>query len=85
MAAVRDELPTGIPDKRAHCLAAGGIAQRCSALEADMAGIGKELSDLFGHGDPSWADWRADRVGIRCANARHHPEGLAACCEAQGD
>jgi hypothetical protein len=84
MAAVRDSLPPGLDDKRAHCLAAGGIAQRCSALEADLAGIGKELRDAFTRGDPSWADWRADRAGIGCARRIRGGEGMAACCAAAG-
>ena len=39
MRAVRDALLPGLTDKRAHCLAAGGIAQRYSTFEADLAGI----------------------------------------------
>jgi hypothetical protein len=85
MAAVRDKLPADIPDKRAHCLAAGGIALRCSVGEADMAGIGKELGDVFTGGDPSWADWKADRVGIRCVKAGATAETLPDCCQAAGD
>jgi hypothetical protein len=82
MAAVRATLPTGISDKRAHCLAAGGIAQRCSVTEARLAGIGKELRDVFTGGDPSWADWRADKVGIACAKRSRDSDELAACCAA---
>jgi hypothetical protein len=81
---VRDALPEGIPDDRAHCLAAGGIAQRCSGLEASMAGVGKEFADLFTGGDPSWADWRADKAGIQCARDHSDSEGLATCCTAGG-
>jgi hypothetical protein len=80
MAAVRAELPDGIPDKRAHCLAAGGIAQRCSVMEARLAGVGKELRDVFTRGDPSWADWRADKAGIACAKRSRDAGELAACC-----
>jgi hypothetical protein len=84
MVAVRDSVPPQHYDKRAHCLTAGRIAQRCSAFEADLAGIGKELSDIFNHGDPSWADWRADRAGIRCARHGRDPQQLAECCTNAG-
>lgn len=84
MQSVRDSLPEGISDLRAHCLAAGGIAQRCSALEARMAGAGKELADVFSGGDPSWGDWRADKAGIQCARDNQDPEGLSSCCAAMG-
>lgn len=83
MAAVRDSLPATLPDKRAHCLAASLIAQRCSRIEAYMASIGKELSDALGSGDPEWADWQADRAGLRCAQ-RAEGEALTACCESEG-
>jgi hypothetical protein len=82
MAAVRANLPTGISDKRAHCLAAGGIAQRCSAFEARIAGVGKEIRDVFTGGDPAWADWRADKAGIACAKRSRDSDELAACCAA---
>jgi hypothetical protein len=84
MQAVRDALPQGLPDKRAHCLAAGGIAQQCSVMEADIAGIGKEIRDVFSRGDASWGDWRADRAGIRCARKPGVDGQLAACCQAAG-
>lgn len=84
MRVVRDALPPDLPDKRAHCLAAGGIAQQCSVVEADMAGIGKEVRDVFNHGDASWADWRADRAGIRCARQSGAEAELTACCQAAG-
>jgi hypothetical protein len=84
MKAVRDALPPGLPDKRAHCLAAGGIVQQCSVIEANIAGLGKEFRDVFSRGDLSWADWRADRAGIRCARKPGAREELAACCQAAG-
>ena len=84
MATVRDSIPPQHDDKRAHCLTAGRIAQRCSVFEADLAGIGKEFSDIFNHGDPSWADWRADRVGIHCAGRTADPQQLAQCCTEAG-
>lgn len=84
MAAVRADLPTEISDKHAHCLAAGGIAQRCSVTEARIAGLGKEFQDLFTRdGDPSWADWRSDKAGIACAKrSGSDATELAACCQA---
>ena len=85
MAAVRDSLPPGLNDKRVHCLAAGGIAERCSTVEADLAGLGKEIRDAFTGGDASWADWRADRAGIRCAKRAKGSDALAACCASAGD
>ena len=82
-AVVRDTLPAaGLPDKRAHCLAAGLIARYCSVGEAYIAGAGKELLDLFGGGDAQWSDRQADRVGIRCASAAISDEQVAACCAA---
>ena len=83
MAAVRAELPEGIADKQAHCLAAGNIAQRCSVTEARLAGIGKELRDVFTRGDASWADWLADRAGIACAKQSRDAGELATCCAAK--
>jgi hypothetical protein len=84
MRAVRDSIPPQDNDKRAHCLVAGRIAQRCSVFEADLAGIGKEFSDTFNHGDPSWADWRADRAGIRCARGSDELQQMAKCCSEAG-
>ena len=85
MLAVRDSVAPQGYDKRAHCMIAAGIAQRCSVFEADLAGLGKELNDLFARdGDASWADWRADRAGIRCARHGRDPAVLAACCAESG-
>lgn len=85
MVAVRDSVAPQGYDKRAHCLVSAGIAQRCSVFEADLAGLGKEFSDIFTPGgDPSWADWRADRAGIRCAKRGRDPAVLAACCAESG-
>jgi hypothetical protein len=84
MVAVRDSMPKQSYDKRAHCLVAGSIAQRCSVIEADIAGLGKEFTDIFDGGDPSWADWQADRVGIRCAKRGRDPQQLAQCCTDAG-
>lgn len=83
MTAVRRSLPAELTDARAHCLASGWIAQRCSRVEAYLAAVGKELRDLFGAGDAQWSDWRADRAGLRCARQAPNAD-LAGCCAAQG-
>jgi hypothetical protein len=83
-AVVQDKVPARVPDKRAHCLAAGLIARYCSRSEAYLAGAGKEFRDLFTGGDAEWADWRADRAGIRCATQSSDDRALAACCIKQG-
>jgi hypothetical protein len=83
-AVVRDKLPANLPDKRAHCLAGGLISRYCSVTEAYLAGAGKEVRDLLGHGDAEWADWRADRVGIECARESGDDAALAQCCSARG-
>jgi hypothetical protein len=80
MAAVRAEVPSDISDKHAHCLAAGGIAQRCSVTEARLAALGKEFRDVFTRGDSSWADWRADEAGIACARRSRVASELSTCC-----
>ena len=79
-AVVRDKLPADLPDKRAHCLAAGLIARYCSVSEAYLAGSGKELRDLVGVGDAQWSDWRADRAGIGCARKSQNDSDIALCC-----
>ena len=84
MQVVRAQLPARNYDKRLHCLASAQIAQQCSVLEAYMAGIGKEVSDMFGNGDPEWADWQADRVGVSCGRKQQGVENIEACCMAQG-
>lgn len=80
-AIVRERVPAKLPNKQTHCLAAGLIARHCSVAEAYVAGAGKELRDVFGHGDAEWADWRADRIGIGCARSSASDEQLADCCE----
>jgi hypothetical protein len=83
-AVLREKLPSGLADKRAHCLAGGLISRYCSITEAYLAGAGKEVRDLLGQGDPEWADWRADRVGIECARGSADDESLAECCTERG-
>jgi hypothetical protein len=78
---LRQKLPANLPDHDAHCLASGLIARYCSPTEAYLAGVGKELRDLFGRGDAEWADWRADRVGVRCAQRAEDDAALATCCK----
>ena len=71
----------GLNDQRVHCLVAGSISRYCSISEAYLAGIGKEIVDLFTRGDAQWTDWRADRIGIACAREAHDDAELAVCCE----
>jgi hypothetical protein len=71
-------------DKRAHCLGAARIAQRCSVAEAMLAAYAKELRDLFGRGDAELADLRAGRAGIGCARAGPDAAEPPVCCEARG-
>lgn len=79
-AVVRDKVPKTLPDKQTHCLASGLIARYCSPPEAYLAGMGKEMRDLLGPGDFEWADWRADRAGVRCARYSTDDTSLATCC-----
>jgi hypothetical protein len=79
-AVVREKLPPHIPDKQAHCLAAGFIARYCSRPEAYIAGVGKEFTDLFDGGDAEWGDLVADRIGIVCEGDATSDEALARCC-----
>jgi hypothetical protein len=83
-AVLREKLPADLPDKRAHCLAGGLISRYCSVSEAYLAGAGKEVRDLFGHGDAEWRDWQADRAGIACAREGAGDAFLAECCSARG-
>jgi hypothetical protein len=80
-AVVDSKVPAGLSDKRTHCMAAGMIARYCSVSEAYMAGVGKELKDLFTPGgDAEWADLQADAKGIRCARSVSGDADLATCC-----
>lgn len=84
MRAIRDQLPAGLPDKQAHCLASGLIARHCSVTEAYIAGAGKEITDPFDGGDAEWADWRADRIGIACARHALDDADVERCCAPLG-
>ena len=79
-AVVREKLPQNLPDKQAHCLAAGMIAHYCSRTEAYIAGYGKEFTDIFDGGDPEIGDIRADLLGIHCAAVSTTTDALAGCC-----
>ncbi|MEJ0005416.1 MAG: hypothetical protein WDM77_03280 [Steroidobacteraceae bacterium] len=79
-AVVREKLPQPLPDKQAHCLAAGLIVRYCSRAEAYLAGYGKEFTDIFDGGDPEIGDIKADLIGIRCATSAHTTSDLAGCC-----
>ncbi|HEX2493375.1 MAG TPA: hypothetical protein VHK24_06330 [Steroidobacter sp.] len=71
---------SALPDEQAHCMAAALIARRCSVSEAALASVSKEIRDAFGSGDAEWRDLRADRRGIRCAQAGAADQQLSACC-----
>ncbi|HEX9773719.1 MAG TPA: hypothetical protein VGA44_09650 [Steroidobacteraceae bacterium] len=81
-AALERHLPPGLPDKLAHCVAAGVIARDCSPTEAQLAALGKELRDAFGPGDAEWSDWRAARAGVRCAREQADDAAIVECCKA---
>ena len=83
-AVVREKVSKDLPEKRAHCLAAGLIARYCSITEAYMAGSGKELADVVGGGDAQWEDWRADRAGIACARVAKDDAEVEECCARGG-
>jgi hypothetical protein len=85
MAVERESLPADMPDEQKHCVASGLIARHCSVSEANMAGFGKELQDLFGRGDASWADWKMDRKGIGCAREASSDEAVTQCCATAGE
>jgi hypothetical protein len=69
-----------MPDEQKHCVASGLIARHCSMSEANMAGVGKELQDLFTGGDASWADWKMDRKGMSCAHGAADDAAVVQCC-----
>ncbi len=80
-AVVAQKVPRNIPDKHAHCLAAGLIVRYCSRPEAYLASVGKEMLDLVDlSGDFEIADLKADRLGIGCATHATSDAGLDACC-----
>lgn len=83
-AVLREKLPANAPDKHMHCLAAGLIVRYCSVSEAYIASLGKEGRDFFNRGDVEWADWRADRAGIRCSRRAADDMELAMCCRTEG-
>ena len=67
-------------DVDAHCLAAALIAWRCSATEAMLASVGKEMRDAIGAGDAAWRDLAADRRGLACARNATDVAALERCC-----
>lgn len=83
MKTVRDDVMAslqGANDKHLHCMVSANIARRCSVTEAYLAGIGKELADIFApHGDAEWADWQADRTGVACGR-NQSGEAVERCC-----
>jgi hypothetical protein len=71
---------SAMPDADAHCLAAALIAWRCSATEAMLASVGKEIRDALGAGDAAWTDLAADRRGLACAKNATDAAALESCC-----
>jgi hypothetical protein len=74
------ELPSHLEDKLAHCVAGGLIARYCSPTEARLAGVAKEIRDLFTGGDVELADAQATFAGVQCAQAASDLATLEACC-----
>lgn len=81
MRAAVGKVPQAPDDTRMHCMATGLIARYCSTTEAVLAGTGKELRDLFGRGDASLSDIRADRRGLACARRAEDDAALVRCCD----
>ena len=77
--AIADRSFEGLHDYEAHCIATGLIALRCSVTESWLAGVGKELEDLFGPGDAALNDLQAGGRGVRCARTQGK-DGLDTCC-----
>jgi hypothetical protein len=78
--AVVATLPPGLDDPEKHCVASAGIAIRCSAFEAWLAGWGKEMRDALGGGDASFDDLDENRRGRRCASRGDDPDAWLQCC-----
>lgn len=54
----------GGTDKFMHCAMSCYLASRCGSSESAVAGILKEVMDLFGPGNAEWDDLKADTVGV---------------------
>ena len=74
------DLPAHLKDKLAHCVAGGLIARYCSPAEARLAGVAKEVRDLFTGGDVELADVQATFAGVQCAESASELTELEACC-----
>jgi hypothetical protein len=79
-AVLERKLPPSLPDDKAHCVASGLIARYCSIPESYLAGIGKEVRDLFGPGDAEWRDLKSDWAGVDCARRADGDGALEECC-----
>ena len=51
-------------DKAKHCAVSCILNLDCSATEVYLFGLGKELADLLGAGEPDENDIKANRIGI---------------------
>jgi hypothetical protein len=81
-AVLERDVPPHLADKLAHCVAGGLIARYCSPTEARLAGLAKEIRDLFTGGDVEFADVQATFAGVQCAESASDAAGAEACCSA---
>jgi hypothetical protein len=79
-AAIAERDLGALRDEDAHCIATALIAWRCSATEAMLASVGKEIQDALGAGDAAWRDLAADRRGLACARNATDEAALERCC-----
>ena len=63
----RSKFPPKTNDKYKHCVVSCYISDECGHFAAALAGIGKEVKDMFGPGNAEWADWKADVSGMDCS------------------
>jgi hypothetical protein len=77
---VERHLPAEPTDKLEHCVAGALIARYCSASEARLAGVAKEIRDAFAAGDVEWADVQATFAGVRCASSASDTAAIETCC-----
>jgi phosphosulfolactate phosphohydrolase-like enzyme len=54
-------------DKNRHCSVSCMLTLRCHPDDVMLAGLLKEIKDLFGRGNAEWEDLKADALGIDLA------------------
>ena len=57
-------------DKNRHCAISCIMAVKCNDNETLLAGFMKEVKDVFGPGNAEWADYEADKTGIRLVKTK---------------